>query len=125
MKAAGLVATSARAEILDMGAARFDGRAVIDITACEVASGDEKYVIIAQGSNSSTFANTVVNLGALPLGDSTTSLETADTAATSRREIMFSNQVDGTIYRYVSLYTQVVGTIATGINFSAVLTTKA
>src|SRR4051812_27181799 len=81
LKDAGLVAASAAAQvdgtnkILDVGASRIDARVIIDISACEVASGDEKYVIIVQGSTSSTFASGIVNLGALPLGDSSVSLE--------------------------------------------------
>lgn len=130
LKDAGLVAASAAAQvggsdaILDMGAARVDARAIIDISAVEVATGDEKYVIIAQGSNSASFASGVVNLGALPLGDSSVSLESADTT-TGRRELAFCNEVSGTVYRYVRLYTQVVGMIATGINYTAFLVKKA
>lgn len=130
-KDAGLVGASAAATvaaaaaILNVGAARLDARAVIDITACEVATGDEKYVIIVQGSSSASFASGIVNLGALPLGDSSVSLESADTAATGRREIAFSNEVDGTIYQYLRIYTQVVGTVATGINYTAFMVKKA
>lgn len=127
LKDAGLVAASAAAtvasvaKILDMGASRFDGRAVIDLTACEVATGNEQYIIIVQGSTSSSFGSGIVNLGAVLLGDSSVSLESADTAAVTRREIFFSNEVDGTLYRYVRLYTFVAGTIATGINYAAFL----
>lgn len=127
MKDAGLVAASAAATvggsaataIKDMGLARFDGRVIVDITACEVASGDEKYVIIVQGSSSATFATDVWNLGALIVGDSSVSLETVDTAATRHQELAFTNEVNGTCFRYVRLYTQVVGAIATGINYTA------
>ena len=131
LKDAGLVAASAAAtvggsaKIVDLGAQRFDGRVIVDVTACEVATGDEKYVIIVQGSNSSTFASGVWNLASIPLGDSTVSLESADTAATRRQEIAFCNEVNGTVFRYVRVYTQVVGTIATGINFTANLVQKA
>lgn len=131
MKDAGLVGASAAAQvggsnkILDMGAARFDGRVLVDVTACEVATGDEKYVIIVQGSSSATFATDVWNLGALPLGDSSVSLETVDTAATRHQEIAFCNEVNGTVFRYVRLYTQVVGTVATGINYTAWLVKQA
>ena len=131
MKDAGLVAASAAAQvdsadkILDMGAQRFDGRVLVDVTACEVASGDEKYVIIVQGSTSATFASGVWNLAALPLGDSTVSLETVDTAATRHQEIAFCNEVNGVLYRYLRVYTQVVGTVATGINYTANLAQKA
>lgn len=131
LKDAGLVAASAAAQvggsnkIVDVGAQRFDGRVIIDVSACEVATGDEKYVIIVQGSSSSTFASNVWNLASIPLGDSTVSLESADTAAGRRQEIAFCNEVNGTVYRYLRVYTQVVGTIATGINYTANLVQKA
>lgn len=125
LKDAGAIAASAAAQvggsnkILDVGAARIDGRVIVDVSACEVATGDEKYVIIVQGSSSATFATDVWNLAALPLGDSSVSLETVDTAATRRQEIAFCNEVNGTTFRYVRVYTQVVGTVATGINYTA------
>lgn len=125
LKDAGLVAASAAAQIggaarvIDIGAGRVDARVIVDISAVEVATGDEKYVIIVQGSSSATFATDVWNFASVPLGDSTTSLETVDTLAGRRQEIAFCNEVNGTTYRYVRLYTQVVGTIATGINYVA------
>lgn len=131
MKDAGLVAASAAAQvssadkILDVGAARVDGRVVVDVTACETDTGNEKYSILVQGSNSASFADTIFNLGALVLGDSSTSLESVDAAATRHQEVAFCNEVNGTVYRYLRLYTQVVGTIATGINYSAYLAKKA
>lgn len=131
MKDAGLVAASAAAQvssadkILDMGAQRFDGRVIVDITACEVASGNEQYGIIVQGSTSATFADGVWNLGGINLGDSSVSYETVDTAATRHQEIAFCNEVNGTVYRYLRVYTFVAGTIATGINYTANLVSKA
>ena len=131
LKDAGLVAASAAAQvasankILDMGAARFDARAIIDTSAVEVATGDEKYTILIQGSTSATFASGVWNLGATMLGDSSTSLETADTVAAGRREIAFCNEVSGLTLRYIRLYTVVAGTVATGINFTAWVVKKA
>ena len=131
MKDDGAIAASAAAEvssvakILDMGAQRFDGRVLVDITACEVASGDEEYRILVQGSTSSTFASGVWNLGALQLGDSSVSQETVDTAATRHQEIAFTNEVNGTIYQYIRVYTFVAGTVATGINYTANLVQKA
>ena len=131
LKDAGLVAASAAAQvggsdkILDIGAARFDGRVIVDTSAVEVGSGNEQYLVLVQGSNSATFASGVVNLGATNLGDSSVSLESADTGAAERREIAFCNEVNGTVYRYLRVYTFVAGTIATGINYTANLVAKA
>jgi hypothetical protein len=130
MKDAGLVAASANWQvssadkILDMGAQRFDGRVIIDISACETDTGNERYTLFIQGSTSATFATGVWNLAGITLGDSSTSLETVDTAATRRQEIAFTNEVNGTVYRYIRGYTQIAGTIATGINFTANLVQK-
>jgi hypothetical protein len=131
LKDAGLVAASAAAQvggvdkILDMGAARFDGRVIIDTSAVEVDTGNEKYEIIVQGSTSATFASGVWNLGAIILGDSSVSLETVDTAAARHQEIAFCNEVNGNVYRYIRVYTIVAGTIATGINYTANLVNQA
>ena len=45
MKAAGLVAASADGSIVDLGEGLVDGFLVIDMTACEIASGNEIYTI--------------------------------------------------------------------------------
>ena len=126
MKDAGLVAASAAAQvggsdkIIDLGGAyRIDARVIIDTSAVEVGTGNEKFCIKVQGSNSATFASTNVNLGELTLGDSSVSLESADTGAAERREIHYCNEANGTIYRYLRVYTEVAGTIATGINYTA------
>jgi hypothetical protein len=130
LKDAGLVAASAAAQvggadkILDMGAQRFDGRAVLDLSAVEVGTGDEDFRIIVQGSTSATFATDVWNLGAALLGDSSKSFETVDSVI-GRREIAFCNEINGTVYRYLRVYTFVAGTIATGINYTAFLVKKA
>jgi len=132
LKDAGLVAASAAAQvggankILDMGAARFDGRVILDFAAIEAATNDELYIIAVQGSDSSTFGDTThVNLGACVVGDPTKTGEGVDSTAISRRELAFTNEVNGHAYRYIRIYTVVAGTIATGVNFTANLVKKA
>ncbi len=126
MKDAGLVAASAAAtvssvaKILDMGAARFDGRVILDFAAVEAASNDELYIIAVQGSDSPTFGGTThVNLGACVVGDPTKTGEGVDTTEIQRRELAFTNEVNGHAYRYIRIYTVVTGTIATGVNYTA------
>ena len=123
-KDAGLVAADAAAQvdgsnqIIDVGAAKFKGDMVIDVTAIEVASGDEKYDIQVQGSTSSTFASGNEQLASLALGDSSVVGGDAD-SATGRFVLPFNNLAEnGTPYRYLRLYTDVTGTIATGINYT-------
>ena len=124
MKDAGLVAASAAATVassakqLDFGAARVDGRVIIDATAIEVDTGNEKYEIEVQVSNTSGFGAGIFIAAMLKLGHSSVSNESASTA-TGRREIAFTNEINGTVYRYARLYTRIAGTIATGINYSA------
>ena len=131
LKDAGLVAASAAAQvggvakILDMGASRFDGRVIVDTTAVEVDSDNELYTIVVEGSNSSTFANTIVCLAAKLLGALEVTLESADTPAAGRHEIAFTNEMNGTTYRYIRIYTIVAGTVATGINYTAALVQEA
>lgn len=126
LKDAGAISATAAAQvggsdkILDMGAGRFDGRVIVDITACEVDTGNEGYKIWVQGSTSSTFATGIWILAGLSLGHSSVSLETASTAATRHQEIPFCNEVNGLLLRYIRVYTVVIGTIASGgINYTA------
>ncbi len=125
LKDAGLVAAdaagtvSSAARILDLGAARLDGRVIVDISAIEVATGDERYDISAQFSSSSSFASDVVQGAGISVGDSSTIPgQSADTVI-GRQEFSFSNEINGTTYRYMRIYTNVSGTIATGINYTA------
>ncbi len=130
LKDAGLVAASAAATVdavaqqLDLGAARVDARVIVDISAIEVATGDEKYEIEVQVSNTSGFGAGIFVAALLRLGDSSVSFESADTAV-GRREIAFTNEINGVTYRYVRLFTRIAGTIATGINYTANLALQA
>jgi hypothetical protein len=124
LKDAGLVAASAAAtvssvaKILDLGTARMDKRTIIDVSAIEVATGDEKYELEMQFSTSPTFASGNIVGSVLKLGDSTVNGGSADSVV-GRYELPWTNEFNGTVYRYARLYTRVAGTIATGINFTA------
>lgn len=106
----GKVATVAK--IFDAGQGRLDARLIFDVTGCEVATGNEHYRVMVQGSSSSSFATDVWNLGSIELGDSSVSLETVDTVI-GRRELAFCNEVNGTLYRYIRVNFFVAGTIDT------------
>ena len=125
-KDAGLIAADAAAQVdaaakvVDLGTGYWKGAMVIDVSAIEIASNDERYEIILQLSDSSTFASGIVQGASLSLG----ALEVligADTDSTVGRYVMpFHNEgVDGDTFRYARLYTNVSGTIATGINYTA------
>lgn len=123
-KDAGLVAASAAAtvggvaQIVECGTGLFKADMVVEASAIEVDTGDERYTIIVQGSNSATFANTIVPLGGMELGVDVANLKSADDAP-GRYVVPFQNERNGTFYRYLRVYTVVAGTIATGVNFSA------
>ena len=118
LKDAGLVAaTTTEATILDLGPGLVDGFLVLDVSACEVASTDEKYTVHLEGSTVAAMTSGSVTLANIPLGNETAPAD-ADTS-TGRFAVPFRNEQNGTIYRYVRIYTLVAGTIATGINFAA------
>ena len=125
VKDAGLVAADAAAQvssadkILDVGAARLDAMLVIDVTAIEIASNDELYRIIVQGSSSSSFASDIQNLAEMTLGATEVRPGGAIDSAVGRYELPFTNYQDDVTYRYLRVYTDVNGSIATGINYSA------
>lgn len=127
LKDAGLVAASAAAQVAAAaqvinlgGAVPFLGVVVIDVTAIEVDTGDETYEIILEGSNSPTFAGTAAQiLGVMKLGHLTPLASGLNTSVIGRYEMPFVNVQADIVYQYLRLFTRVVGTIATGINYKA------
>lgn len=126
-KDAGLVAASAAAQVdsaakyVDVGTGLFKGCMIIDVSALEIASNDELYDIVIQGSPDTDFtAATIADLAAINL--SAAEVKRTDCNkddSTGRYKLYFDNENDGTYYRYLRLYTVVAGTIATGINYTA------
>lgn len=107
--------------ILDLGAARFDGRVIIDASAVEVDSSNESFLVGVEFSASATFASGVVMGPMQALGDASATLfVNADTDnGAGRYELPFTNEINGTAYRYARLAVDVTGTIAAGVNFTA------
>lgn len=124
LKDAGLIAADAAWQvsganrIIDVGPAVFFGVGVIDVSAIEIASNDELYELIIQGSTSPTFASVIVDLAVLPLGALEVLVGDQDSVV-GRYELPFFNVQHDTVYQYIRGYTDVSGTIATGINFKA------
>lgn len=119
MKAAGLVAASADGTIIDLGDGLFDGFLVLDVTAVEVATGDEKYTISVEGSSVAAMTSLSVCLAKITLGNVIVPMD--DPTDVGRFVVPFRNEQNGVLKRYVRLSTLVAGTIATGINFTAFL----
>lgn len=117
------------AKVLDLGTGLVEGDIIIDVSACEVASDDEKYVIGAQISSASDFASDYYEIASLILGSAGTAAGDCipgDTdMAVGRYVLPFKNMIkDGDTKRYARLYVTISGTIATGINFTGYLTKK-
>jgi len=111
-------------KIVDVGAARCDGNVVVDVTAIDIASNDEEYDIILQGSNSATFASGIENLAQLNLGATEVRQGGAQDSTIGRYEMPFTNEQNDTVYRYLRIYT-VVGAASSSITYSAWGTTQA
>lgn len=119
MKAAGLVAASADGSIIDLGEGLFDGFLVLDVTAIEVAGGDEIYTVSVEGSSVAAMTSLSVCLAKKVLGNVVVPMDNA--TGVGRFVVPFRNEDNGVLKRYVRLSTLVAGAIATGINFTAFL----
>jgi hypothetical protein len=123
--AADVTSTAAGSLVVDLGDGFFDGYLVIDVTALEVASTDEKYTIVLEGSNVAALASGSVVLAAAPMMGNSVAPADADTAV-GRFAVPVTNEQNGELYRYVRVHTTVAGTIdTTGINYSAFLAKRA
>lgn len=130
LKDAGAVAASAAAQvasvakILDMGAGRFDGTVVVDVSAIDISSNDEIYDIVIQGSNSASFASGIENLAQINLAASAVRDGGGQNSTIGRYEIGVTNEQADVIYRYIRAYTKVAGTTPS-INYTAFLSNDA
>lgn len=118
LKPAGLVAATTNGAILDLGAGFVEAHVVVDLSACEVATGDEVYTVSLEGSNVADMTSGSVCLAKKVFGNLVVPMDGA-LSAPGRYVLCFRNEDAGTLFRYVRLHTLVAGTVATGINFSA------
>lgn len=120
--ASGYLQSSAADGILNLGGnqgttpvqvARGDFMAILDITAIDIASGNETYQLDILLSNDSAFgAGNVVNGGGFQAGKGTAlrgPVAQADSVI-GRHEVGFTNQIAGTIYQYMKVYLTAGGT---------------
>jgi len=103
--AAGLVGGAAK--ILDLGQGRVDATLVVDISAVDIAAGDEA-TVFAQfsdgGPGTTAFeAGNWIAQGSLIFGDVTLNGSKADTVV-GRYEMGVTNEISGTTYRYMRVY---------------------
>ena len=127
LKDAGLVASNlagtvdGQAKVVNLGPELVEGKLVIDVSALEIDSGDELYRVKLQGSAAHDFSSTLEDLAILELGAKEV-LGGDQDSETGRYVVPCSNLKGAYIWPYVRLYTEVSGSVATGINFSAHLT---
>lgn len=104
-------ATANLANILEMGDGRIDAVAVFDVSAVDIANGDESYQILVQGSNDAGFASGIENLAIIDLGAAAARLGGADVASLiGRHEAHFANAMNGVEYKYVRARLVIAGT---------------
>lgn len=124
LKAAGLIDADADHTTVDLGGdGFFEGFVVIDVSAIEIASNDELYQIQVQLSSDNFVAENIVKM-TLPLGATEVVEDSTGDSTTGRYVLPVNNEWLGVGYRYIRLHTEVSGTIATGINFSAFLAAR-
>ena len=117
LKAAGLLAVSTDGDIIDFGEGLVDGYLVFDVSAIEVATGDEIYTVSLEGSAVATMVSGSVCLAKKVFGNLVVPMDAALSAA-GRYVVPFRNEENGVTFRYGRLSTLIAGTIATGINFA-------
>lgn len=112
LKDAGAITSSAAAQVsgnaavLDLGAARFEGVVVVNVSALDLASANETYSIDVEFSNVAGMGSGVEKVVTVPV------------TATGYIEVPFVNMKYGTVYRYMRLTTTVGGTTPS-INYTA------
>lgn len=91
-------------KIIDLGSGWTHGFVRFEVSAMDVATGDEIYTLALEFSNSSTFASGIVRGVEIQVGDAVPLAGDIDMDA-GRYELPFTNEIDGTIYRYVRTWT--------------------
>jgi len=115
--AAAIVADGASSNYYDTGGAAIKGEIYLNVTACGVTGGDEKYAIYVECSDVAAFNASIIRTGYLELGDAAAIIGDED-KTTGNYAIPFTNQMNGLIYQYIRLYVDVTGASPT-ITFTA------
>jgi hypothetical protein len=113
-------------KVLDLGAGRMDGVVVIDVTALNVAAGDEATVFFQLSDGGPTTAlfeagNWIAGASKI-FGDVTLNGSKVDSVI-GHYELPVSNEINGTVYRYARLYTLIAA--AGSLTYRAFLAPKA
>lgn len=99
-------------QIIDFGLnTRIDAQVIIDVSAIDIASTDEAYCFMIQGSASSSFASGIKNLGEMTIGATAgAGMGGAADSLIGRYEFGITNEQADVMYRYVRLYRLISGT---------------
>ena len=126
LKAKGTVATSMVGEdpvgtdkYYDTGGGHTKGDVVVQVYAVPNILASTKITMRLQGGRNSSFS-TINDLQILELGDST-QISGGSDLTTGRYVLPFSNDLDGTVYRYLRHYITCGGTCGTGIQYECYL----
>lgn len=91
-------------QIIDLGTARVDAMALIDLLAIDIAGNDEVYSVLIQGSSSASFASDIQNLAQLDFGATEVRAGGAIDSVIGRYELPFTNEQGDVTYRYCRAY---------------------
>lgn len=131
LKDAGAVTSTGQTQVggsdrsIDFGSGKpfTEVKLMIDISAIDVADGNEKYEIEWQLSDSPTFAAGVVVSDVTKVGDSSVTGSSADTVTGGPIVKTVNNEWQGTRYRYGRLFHRIAGTTPS-INYTAYATLR-
>jgi hypothetical protein len=127
MKDAGAITSSEAAEvdstakIFDTGGGYTEGVLDLNVTVSTASSKTNLFTVSLQGSADSAFATPIVELANLEIGDAA-ALRSTRLAGVGLYKLKWSNMFNGTVYRYMRVYTTVAGsTVGAGVNYTAIL----
>lgn len=90
---------------------RIDAMGVIDVTALDIASSNERYTIKILGCNAADFAANVVELAAIGLGKGASGTPaTLKDSVSGRYELPFCNEQANVKYQFIKAFLIVAGT---------------
>jgi len=122
LKAKGTVATSMVGEdpvgtdkSYDTGGGRTRGDVAINVYAVPNILASTKFTFRLQGSKNAAFT-TINDLVITEIGDAT-QISGGSDLTTGRYIVPFTNDLDGTVYRYLRHYITMGGTVGTGIQY--------
>lgn len=113
----GVSQVSSAAVSKKLGAGRFEGVLIVDVTAIKTSAADEVYHLCLQGADDNTFA-TKENVAQLTLGAGAMRPGAAVTSVIGRYEIPFTTEQHDKAYDWARLYVDVAGT-SPSITFKA------